>query len=109
MYYALDEDHDAGKQPITNGTESAVALWLAAGKLYAADALAAASPGRQCRDGGEALRDLRGSRRMLGRLCEPLDADPEAVARAIEKIIQSGKGAGAWAPRPDKRRPAKAA
>ncbi|MGQ7254876.1 hypothetical protein [Vreelandella titanicae] len=62
-------------------------------KLYAQDVMTAALE-RQNFDNGRALRDLRGEQRQLGTLCEPLGADIEAVARAIEKCIARGYGAG---------------
>lgn len=88
-----DVDDDSGAGGYDPRSDGAVRVWVAAMRLYAQDALIA-SLGRQSADGGRALRDLRGSQRQLRRLCDPLGADPEAVARAIEKCIARGYGAG---------------
>lgn len=88
-----DVDADNGCGGYDPRSDGAVRLWVAATRLYAQDALIA-SLGRQSADNGRALRDLRGSQRQLRTLCEPLGADVEAVARAIEQCIKAGEGAG---------------
>lgn len=86
-------DVDAGCGGYDPRSEGAVKMWVAAMKLYAQDVLTAAL-GRQNADNGRALRDLRSEQRQLRILCEPLGADVEAVARAIEKCVARGYGAG---------------
>lgn len=86
-------DVDAGCGGYDHRSEGAVKMWVAAMKLYAQDVMTAALE-RQNFDNGRALRDLRGEQRQLRTLCEPLGADVEAVARAIEKCIARGYGAG---------------
>nr|WP_298059831.1 hypothetical protein [uncultured Halomonas sp.] len=89
-----DADDDNGCGGYDPRSDGAVRLWVAATRLYAQDALIA-SLGRTSADGGRALRDLRSlDQRQLRTLCEPLGADVEAVARAIEKCIARGEGAG---------------
>lgn len=99
----FDPDYDHGCGPFTPEAEPCIRLWVQTARWYAIDALAAATPGRKASDGGEALHDLRHGRAILGRLCEPLGADSDAMARAIEKIITRGYGAGMHPPRPEKR------
>lgn len=102
---ARDLDDDTGAGGFDPRSDGAVRMWVAATRLYAQDALIA-SLGRQSADNGRALRDLRGSQRQLRRLCDPLAADVEAIARAIEKCIARGEGAGIRAkPRKVKRQP----
>lgn len=86
-------DVEAGCGGYDPRSEGAVKMWIAAIRLYAADAMIAAW-GRKNEDNGKAFRDLRGEQRYLKKLCEPLSADVEAVARAIEKCIARGEGAG---------------
>lgn len=86
-------DVNAGCGGYDPRSEGAVRLWIAAVKLYTQDVMVAAL-GRQNEDNGKALRDLRGEQRYLKTLCEPLGADVEGVARAIEKCIARGEGAG---------------
>lgn len=102
--YETSSDYEAGKAPTLPEAEDCARLWVEATKLYAADALAA-SLGRaeKWRDRGQALCDLRGERRMLRRLCTMIDADPEAVAQAIEACITRGHGAGLHPSKPKRR------
>ena len=89
-----DVDDDNGCGGYDPRAEGEVRVWVAAMRLYAQDAIVAAL-GRQSADGGRALRDLRSvEQRQLRTLCRPLDADPEAISRAIEKCIARGEGAG---------------
>jgi hypothetical protein len=102
--FDFDPDYDHGKAATMPAATECTRLWIEATKLYAADALAAAQgKADKWRDRGQALRDLRGNQRMLARLCEPLGADVEAVARAIETCIERGHGAGLHPSKP--RRP----
>lgn len=110
MQSKAEQQHDveAGCASYDPRSEGAVKVWVAATRLYAQDAITAAS-GRRNVDGGQALRDLRShDQRLLRTLCEPLGADPEAVTRAIEKCIARGEGAGIQS-RPKRKRQAKAA
>lgn len=107
--YDRSPDDDTGKAGTMPEAETCVRMWIAAVRWYTIDALSAANPGRKAADGGEALRDLRSGYRMLARLCEPLGADAEAMARAIEKIITRGYGAGMHPPRPKRQRKREAA
>ncbi|MGO2383084.1 hypothetical protein [Halomonas hibernica] len=93
MESETEPQHDAGCAAYDPRSEGAVKMWIAAVKLYAQDVLTAAL-GRQNADNGRALRDLRSEQRQLRILCEPLGADVEAVARAIEKCVARGYGAG---------------
>jgi hypothetical protein len=95
MQSKAERQHDveAGCGGYDPRSEGEVRLWIAAIKLYVQDVMTA-SLGRQNDDNGKALRDLRGEQRYLTTLCEPLGADVEAVARAIEKCIARGEGAG---------------
>lgn len=106
----FDPDYSAGKAAFMPEAEPCARVWTAAALLYAGDALAAAQgKADKWRDRGQALRDLRGNQRMLARLCEPIGAEPEAVARAIEAIIERGHGAGLHPPRPKRQRKREAA
>jgi len=73
-----------------------VSLWVAAIRLYASDCRSAANPRIKGADRGQALADLRGSRRMLAQLCEPLGFDVDIIAQSIENALTTG----GWAPRP---------
>lgn len=98
-------DVDAGCAAYDARSEGAVKMWIAAVRLYAQDAITAAF-GRNPPDAGRALRDLRSiDQCSLKALCEPLAADPEAVARAIEKCIARGYGAGITEKPKHKRQP----
>lgn len=101
MQSKAERQHDvnAGCAPYDPRSEGCVKLWIAAVKLYASDCITAAN-GRYNVDDGRALRDLRSDeQRYLHILCEPLGADAEAVARAIEWCIAENCGAGLHKPR----------
>lgn len=84
----LGEDHESGAWAYDPDTDPIVKMWCAAAILYTADACAAAA-GKLQSDGGKALRDVRGQRLQLARICAPLGADVDTAALQVERAIDA--------------------
>lgn len=106
--YDRNPDYDAGKSPILAESEACANMWVAALKLYFDDCMRCACGAKSEKVEGEvAHRDLFGSQNMLRRLCRPIDANPEAVAQAMQRQVKAKTGRPKTGPK--RQRKAKAA
>ncbi|QJQ98922.1 hypothetical protein [Halomonas sp. PGE1] len=85
--HPINADGEEGRQELARACAE---IWLASIRVYYSDASAALRGKSAHNDGGEALADLRGDRRLLGRLCRPLDACPQRVGDAMERGLELG-------------------